>query len=62
MAAPSPTKSFRLPGLGLSLGITILWLSLIVLIPLSAVFVRSFGNGWQAFWAALPILQVQAPL
>ena len=42
----------RLPGFGLSLGITILWLSLIVLIPLSAVFLRSAGNGWDAFWAA----------
>jgi sulfate transport system permease protein len=41
-----------LPGLGLSLGITILWLSLIVLIPLSAVFVRSGSEGWHTFWAA----------
>jgi sulfate transport system permease protein len=45
-------RSFRLPGFGLSLGITILWLSLIVLIPLSAVFVKSFSQGWGAFWAA----------
>jgi sulfate transport system permease protein len=41
-----------LPGLRLSLGITILWLSLIVLIPLAAVFVKSGGQGWDAFWAA----------
>ena len=34
------------------MGITILWLSLIVLIPLSAVFVKSVSEGWQAFWAA----------
>src|SRR4051812_2148037 len=38
-----------LPGFGLSLGITILWLSLIVLIPLSAVFVKSFSDGWRTF-------------
>ena len=38
-----------LPGFGLSLGITILWLSLIVLIPLSAVFVKSLSDGWHAF-------------
>jgi len=44
---PSP-----LPGLGLSLGITIFWLSFIVLIPLSAVFIRSWAGGWDAFWAA----------
>ncbi|MFL6830020.1 MAG: sulfate ABC transporter permease subunit CysT [Sphingomicrobium sp.] len=41
-----------LPGFGLSLGITILWLSLIVLIPLSAVFVKSASEGWQVFWSA----------
>jgi sulfate transport system permease protein len=44
---PSP-----LPGFGLTLGITILWLSLIVLVPLSAVFVKSASQGWDAFWAA----------
>lgn len=41
-----------LPGFGLSLGVTILWLSLIVLIPLSAVFVKSGSEGWAVFWAA----------
>ena len=41
-----------LPGLGLSLGVTMLWLSLIVLVPLSAVFVKSGSEGWPAFWAA----------
>jgi sulfate transport system permease protein len=44
---PSP-----LPGFGLTLGITILWLSLIILVPLSAVFVKSASQGWDAFWAA----------
>jgi sulfate transport system permease protein len=36
----------------LSLGITILWLSLIVLIPLSAVFVKSGSEGWHVFLGA----------
>jgi sulfate/thiosulfate transport system permease protein len=45
-------RSSPLPGFGLSLGVTILWLSLIVLIPLSAVFVKSLSQGWPAFWAA----------
>jgi sulfate/thiosulfate transport system permease protein len=45
-------RSSPLPGFGLSLGITILWLSLIVLIPLSAVFVKSLSHGFSAFWAA----------
>ena len=52
MPSTSPGRSSPLPGFGLSLGITILWLSLIVLIPLSAVFVKSGSEGWQAFWAA----------
>src|SRR3982750_4829591 len=51
---PGGVKARRtpLPGFGLSLGITILWLSLIVLIPLTAVFVKSISEGWQTFWAA----------
>jgi sulfate transport system permease protein len=52
MSGASRRRSSPLPGLGLSLGITILWLSLIVLIPLSAVFVRSVSEGWSTFWAA----------
>ena len=50
-AVPSRNAS-RLPGFGLSLGITILWLSLIVLIPLSAVFIKSVSEGWNTFWTA----------
>ncbi|MEO8176778.1 MAG: sulfate ABC transporter permease subunit CysT [Sphingomicrobium sp.] len=45
-------SSSPLPGLGLSLGITIFWLSFIVLIPLAAVFLKSWGGGWHAFLAA----------
>jgi sulfate transport system permease protein len=45
-------SSSPLPGLGLSLGITIFWLSFIVLIPLAAVFIRSWAGGWDEFWAA----------
>lgn len=38
-----------LPGFGLSLGYTILYLSIIVFIPLSAVFFKSIGIGWDGF-------------
>ena len=48
----APRSSSPLPGLGLSLGITIFWLSFIVLIPLAAVFVKSTSGGWDTFWAA----------
>jgi sulfate transport system permease protein len=41
-----------MPGFGLSMGLTLFWLSFIVLIPLSAVFIRAAGGGWEAFWAA----------
>jgi sulfate transport system permease protein len=39
-----------LPGFGLTLGYTVLYLSLIVLIPLSLVFLRSATMGWTDFW------------
>ena len=38
-----------LPGFGLSLGFSLAYLSLIVLIPLSAVFIMSADMGWQSF-------------
>ncbi len=42
-----------LPGFGLSLGYTIFYLSLIVLIPLSAVGAKTLSMGWEAFWSAV---------
>ncbi len=41
-----------LPGFGLSLGFTLAYLSLIVLIPLSAVFFKVSSLGPAGFWAA----------
>ncbi|HEV7309188.1 MAG TPA: molybdate ABC transporter permease subunit, partial [Ensifer sp.] len=38
-----------LPGFGLSLGITLSWLVLIVLIPLSGLVFRASGLGWAKF-------------
>ena len=52
MPSATANRNSPLPGFGLSLGITILWLSLIVLIPLSAVFVKSGSEGWHSFWSA----------
>ncbi|HEY2144510.1 MAG TPA: sulfate ABC transporter permease subunit CysT, partial [Steroidobacteraceae bacterium] len=51
-----------LPGFGLTLGYTMLYLSLVVLIPLSAVFIRSFGSGWQHFWEVVTAPRVLASL
>ncbi|WP_034680155.1 sulfate ABC transporter permease subunit CysT [Acinetobacter sp. 983759] len=46
-------RSRVLPGFGLSLGFTLAYLSLIVLIPLSAVFIKSLGIGWGGLWEIL---------
>lgn len=46
-------RSRVLPGFGLSLGFTLAYLSLIVLIPLSAVFIKSLGIGWEGLWEIL---------
>lgn len=39
-----------LPGFGLALGFAVLYLSLIVLIPLSATFVKASSLTWHQFW------------
>lgn len=39
-----------IPGFGLALGFTLLYLCLIVLIPLSATFLKTSTLGWQHFW------------
>jgi sulfate/thiosulfate transport system permease protein len=39
-----------LPGFGLSLGFTIVYLCLIVLIPLSAAFIKTASLTWPQFW------------
>jgi sulfate/thiosulfate transport system permease protein len=43
-------KRSVLPGFGLTMGFTILYLSLLVLIPLSTLFFRSGTLGWTRFW------------
>ncbi|OLP61520.1 sulfate ABC transporter permease subunit CysT [Xaviernesmea oryzae] len=40
-----------IPGFGLALGVTLSWLTLIVLIPLSGLAWRSSSLGWQTFWS-----------
>ena len=39
-----------LPGFGLSMGITVVYLSLIVLIPLATIFLKTSTIGWSRFW------------
>ena len=51
-----------IPGFGLTLGYTMLYLSLIVLIPLSATFIRSFSGGVGHFVAVVTAPRVLASL
>ena len=49
-----------LPGFNLALGFTIFYLSLIVLIPLSAAFIKTFTLTWEAFWTTVTAPRVLA--
>ncbi len=49
-----------LPGFNLALGFTLLYLSLIVLLPLSAAFIKTSGMTLQAFWDAVSSPRVLA--
>jgi len=49
-----------LPGFGLTLGYTVVYLSLVVLIPLAALFARSAHMGWGQFWETVTSPRVLA--
>jgi len=49
-----------IPGFGLSLGFTIFYLALLVLIPLSAIFLKTFTMSWGAFVSAVTSDRVMA--
>ncbi|HET7401252.1 MAG TPA: sulfate ABC transporter permease subunit CysT [Usitatibacter sp.] len=51
-----------LPGFGIALGFTVLYLSLVVLVPLSAAFQKTFTLSWDAFVAAVTAPRVLASL
>jgi sulfate transport system permease protein len=53
MWAPRFKRSSVLPGFGLTLGLTVFYLSLIVLIPLSGLFLKTATVSWQRFWEAV---------
>ena len=54
------TSKNILPGFNLTLGYALFYLSLIVLIPLSAVFIKTFTLTWPEFWAAVASPRVVA--
>ena len=51
-----------IPGFGLTLGLTLTWLSLIVLIPLASLFAKSASLGWEPFLDTLSNARVLAAL
>jgi sulfate transport system permease protein len=60
-AAPARQRGTRvLPGFSLSLGFSILYLSLVVLIPLSALVFNTLAMTWDAFWSTVSSPRVVA--
>jgi sulfate transport system permease protein len=49
-----------LPGFGVAMGFTLLYLSLIVLIPLAALFLRTATLSWSQFWTTVTASRVVA--
>ncbi len=57
---PFQSRHSVLPGFGLAMGFTLLYLSLVVLIPLSTLFWKSTGLGASGFWQAVTAPRVVA--
>ncbi|MGQ7816352.1 sulfate ABC transporter permease subunit CysT [Metapseudomonas furukawaii] len=51
-----------IPGFGLTLGYTLVYLSLLVLIPLGALFLKTFDLTWAQFWNIVSAPRVLAAL
>ena len=45
-----PKSKNVLPGFGLSLGVTLFFVSLVLLLPISALVLRTASMGWSDFW------------
>ncbi|WP_026925888.1 sulfate ABC transporter permease subunit CysT [Granulicoccus phenolivorans] len=64
--APAPRRRPRRTTLdrrsGTGLGLALIWFSLLVLIPLTAVLVKASEGGWTAYWAALSDPQTAAAI
>jgi sulfate transport system permease protein len=66
--SPQASSAFRwktpsvLPGFGLALGVTLFWLSMLVLVPLIALIARPWELGWDGFWRVATDARVVAAL
>lgn len=54
------SKRRVIPGFGLSMGFSVTYLSLIILIPLAALFIKAAGLGWGEWWNLLTTPRVIA--
>ena len=59
-SAPKRRSRRVLPGFNLTLGYTLLYLSLIVLIPIAALLLKTFTLSWDQFWLAVTSPRVLA--
>jgi sulfate/thiosulfate transport system permease protein len=59
-SAPQSRAKRVLPGFNLTLGYTLFYLCLIVLIPLSALVLKTFTLTWEQFWVAVSSPRVVA--
>jgi len=57
---PKLRRKSVIPGFGLSMGFTVSYLSLLVLIPLAGVFIKTSGLSWEQFWTVVTSRQVVA--
>jgi sulfate/thiosulfate transport system permease protein len=62
LAFPARRRWRVLPGFGLTFGCTLFYLSAIVLIPLSAAFIKSSALGFDRFWRVVTTPRVLAAL
>jgi len=49
-----------LPGFGISMGYTLLYLGILVLVPLAALPLKAMGLGWEQFWHVVTAPRVMA--
>ncbi|RAV15362.1 sulfate ABC transporter permease subunit CysT [Paenibacillus contaminans] len=49
-----------LPGFGITMGFTITYMCLLVMLPLALLFIRASGLGWSAFWETVTDARVLA--
>ena len=47
---------------GLGLGLAVLWMSLLVFLPISAVLIKASSSGWSGFWQSITSPGVSAAL